>query len=288
MDLAANLAWVQVGSQVVGEPAVSRPEGLGLGRLGVLHDAEPVIVGVETHNPVVSDPELPAAQRGYSLDPVPDALDAAGAGAQVGHQALPRFRRSSLSPGYRLMARAPPPRDGPTGRRPLRAHRPAGSNHESGGPGSRRPVLRLPRRPGTPGPRRSAGGAPGIPPARRSTRLRRFSATGPAGRPNPGGVSPLLRPCASGKPVPFPGSGPGRRAAGCHPAAHAVPVPILVSPGLPEGWLQIPGVAVVRPSARAALGSGSKSLTPGMARPGGPIGSGPCPAGPAPSPPRPG
>ena len=27
-----------------------------------------------------------------------------------------------------------------------------------------------------------------------------------------------------------------------HPAAHAVPVPILVPPGLPEGWLQIPGL----------------------------------------------
>ena len=45
----------QVGCEVVGEPAVAGPEGLGLDGLGVPHDPEPVIVGVECHYPVVPD-----------------------------------------------------------------------------------------------------------------------------------------------------------------------------------------------------------------------------------------
>ena len=49
----------QVGSQVVGEPAVSGAEGLRPGGLRVPHDPGPVIVGVEGHDPVVPDPELP-------------------------------------------------------------------------------------------------------------------------------------------------------------------------------------------------------------------------------------
>ena len=101
--------WVRPGSRpAVGGPAVSRPEGLGLGRLGVTHDAGSVAEGLEGHNAVVSDPELPAAQRGYSLDSVPDAPDAAGAGAQVGHPALPRFLAQQPQP------RVPPDGQGPT------------------------------------------------------------------------------------------------------------------------------------------------------------------------------
>ena len=37
----------QVGGQVVGEPAVSRPEGRGLRALRFRHGPEPVVVGVE-------------------------------------------------------------------------------------------------------------------------------------------------------------------------------------------------------------------------------------------------
>ena len=48
----------QVGGQVVGGPAVAGSERLGPGGLSVRHDAEPVIVGLEGHNPVVPDPEL--------------------------------------------------------------------------------------------------------------------------------------------------------------------------------------------------------------------------------------
>ena len=44
--------------QDIGEPAVPGPEGLGLRRLGVAHDAEPVIVGVEADDAVIPDPEL--------------------------------------------------------------------------------------------------------------------------------------------------------------------------------------------------------------------------------------
>ena len=47
--------------QVAGGPAVSGPEGLGLGGLGVPHDAEPVLVGAWGDYPVVPDPgPLPA------------------------------------------------------------------------------------------------------------------------------------------------------------------------------------------------------------------------------------
>ena len=48
----------QVGGEVIGEPAVSGPEGLGLRRLGVPHDAQTVRVGLEAHDLVVPDPEL--------------------------------------------------------------------------------------------------------------------------------------------------------------------------------------------------------------------------------------
>ena len=52
----------QIGSQVIGEPAVVGPEGLGLGRLSVPHDAEPIAEGLEGDYLVVPDPEpLPAA-----------------------------------------------------------------------------------------------------------------------------------------------------------------------------------------------------------------------------------
>ena len=44
--------------QVVNEPAVARDERLGPGRLGLPHDAEAVLVGVETHDPVLPHPEL--------------------------------------------------------------------------------------------------------------------------------------------------------------------------------------------------------------------------------------
>ena len=99
-------------------------------------------------------------------------------------------------------------------------------------------------------------GAPGIPPELRSTRLRRCCATGPAGRPNSGGVSPRLRPCASGKPVPFPGSGPGRRAAGssacgsCRPSSHSGAARVA------RGLAPNSGVAVVGPPTGTAMGSG--------------------------------
>ena len=47
---------------VAGEPAVGGPECLGLRRLGVPHDAETVLVGVEGHYAVIAYPELlPAA-----------------------------------------------------------------------------------------------------------------------------------------------------------------------------------------------------------------------------------
>ena len=53
-----SLHLAQVHGQVVGEPAVAGPEGLGLGGLGVAHDAEPIVVGVERHDAVIADPEL--------------------------------------------------------------------------------------------------------------------------------------------------------------------------------------------------------------------------------------
>ena len=54
--------WVRLGygpgsRPAVGEPAVSRREGLGLGRLGVTHDAGSVAEGVEGDYLVVPDPE---------------------------------------------------------------------------------------------------------------------------------------------------------------------------------------------------------------------------------------
>ena len=52
------LHLAQVHRQVVGEPAVAGPEGLGLGGLGIPHDAEPVVVGVKAHDAVIADPEL--------------------------------------------------------------------------------------------------------------------------------------------------------------------------------------------------------------------------------------
>ena len=42
-----TLGLGQVGHEVIGEPAVAGPEGLRLGGLGVPHDAEPVLVGVD-------------------------------------------------------------------------------------------------------------------------------------------------------------------------------------------------------------------------------------------------
>ena len=55
----------QVRGQVVGEPPVPGSEGLGLRALGVPHDAEPIVVGVEADDAVMPDPELlPAA--GYA------------------------------------------------------------------------------------------------------------------------------------------------------------------------------------------------------------------------------
>ena len=58
----SRLELRQVHGQVVGEPAVPGPEGLGLGGLGVPHDAEPIAEGLEGHNPVIADLEpLPAA-----------------------------------------------------------------------------------------------------------------------------------------------------------------------------------------------------------------------------------
>ena len=54
----------QVHGQVVGEPAVPSPEGLGPGGLGIAHDAEPVGKGLEAHDAVVADPEpFPAAGK---------------------------------------------------------------------------------------------------------------------------------------------------------------------------------------------------------------------------------
>ena len=53
----------QVGGQVVDEPSVAGDEGLWLGGLGLPHDAEPVLVGLEGHDPVVTDPELLPAAR---------------------------------------------------------------------------------------------------------------------------------------------------------------------------------------------------------------------------------
>ena len=54
----------QVGGQVVGEPAVPGPEGLGLGGLGVPHDAGPIAEGLEGDYLIVPDLEpLPAARE---------------------------------------------------------------------------------------------------------------------------------------------------------------------------------------------------------------------------------
>ena len=47
----------QVHAQVVGGPAVPCWEGLGFGGLGVPHDAGPIIVGLEGHDPIVPHPE---------------------------------------------------------------------------------------------------------------------------------------------------------------------------------------------------------------------------------------
>ena len=60
--------------QVVGAPAVAGPEGLGLGGLGVPHDAGPIAEGLERDYLVVPDPErLPAAREVDVLgrEPVP-------------------------------------------------------------------------------------------------------------------------------------------------------------------------------------------------------------------------
>ena len=48
----------EVDGEVVDEPPVSCDEGLGLGCLGVLHDAQAVLVGVEAHDPIIAHPEL--------------------------------------------------------------------------------------------------------------------------------------------------------------------------------------------------------------------------------------
>ena len=56
--LSGPLPLGEVDGQVVGEPAVSGPERLGLGRLVILHDAEAVVVGLEIHDPVVAHSEL--------------------------------------------------------------------------------------------------------------------------------------------------------------------------------------------------------------------------------------
>ena len=58
MCRASALHLGQVGGQVAGEPAVSCPEGLGLRPLGIPHDAEPIVEGVEAHDAVIPDPEL--------------------------------------------------------------------------------------------------------------------------------------------------------------------------------------------------------------------------------------
>ena len=50
--------WSGSIGQVVGEPAVAGPEGLGLRGLGVPHDAQDVRVGLEAHDLVEPDPEL--------------------------------------------------------------------------------------------------------------------------------------------------------------------------------------------------------------------------------------
>ena len=55
---SCELKLRQIHRQVVGEPAVPGPEGLGLRRLGIAHDAEPIVVGVEGYYAVIPDPEL--------------------------------------------------------------------------------------------------------------------------------------------------------------------------------------------------------------------------------------
>ena len=57
----ADSLWLDL-SRLVGEPAVPIPEGLGLGALGVPHNPEPIVVGVEANDAVIPDTELlPAA-----------------------------------------------------------------------------------------------------------------------------------------------------------------------------------------------------------------------------------
>ena len=53
------LELAQVYGEVVGEPAIPGPEGLGLGGLGVPHDAEPVAEGLEGDYLIVPHPEPP-------------------------------------------------------------------------------------------------------------------------------------------------------------------------------------------------------------------------------------
>ena len=53
----------QVGGQVVDEPADPGAEALGFGRLGVPHDAQAVLVGIEAHDLVIAHPELLPASR---------------------------------------------------------------------------------------------------------------------------------------------------------------------------------------------------------------------------------
>ena len=58
MCCASALLLGQIHGQVVGEPAVPGPEGLGLRALDIPHDAEPVVVGVEADDTVVPYPEF--------------------------------------------------------------------------------------------------------------------------------------------------------------------------------------------------------------------------------------
>ena len=72
----------QVHGEVVGEPAVADPEGLGLRCLGIPHDAEPIVVGVEGHDAAVAPTELlPAA----------DEVDGLGCQAQGSGVGMYRF-----------------------------------------------------------------------------------------------------------------------------------------------------------------------------------------------------
>ena len=55
--------WARFAARLWGEPAVAVPESLGPGSLGVAHDAEPVVVGVEADDPVVPHPESLSGAR---------------------------------------------------------------------------------------------------------------------------------------------------------------------------------------------------------------------------------